>query len=80
MTARIRASGYSLEIEDPRTGATTLEGHNSLVAVIARAAKLIQAGYNIGIWSATSLEQRPNDLIAANDDVWTGAVTKKLTG
>jgi hypothetical protein len=80
MTARMRARGYSLEIEDPRTGATTLEGHISLAAVVARAAKLIQAGYNIGIWSAASLEQRPKHPISANDDAWTGALSKRLTG
>jgi len=79
MTARARASGYSLEIEDPTTGATTFERHISLVAVIARAAKLIQAGSNIGIWSATSLEQRAPDSIAANDDVWI-SLNERRTG
>jgi hypothetical protein len=70
MTARARANGYSLEIEDPRTGTTTFERHISMVAVVTRAAKLIQAGFNIGIWSAASLEQRAINSIAANDDVW----------
>ena len=77
MTARNPANGYSLQIEVPRTGATTLEGHISLPAAIARAATLIQAGYNIGIWSAASLEQRPK---AANNDVWMDAVSKIMTG
>ena len=80
MTPRIRAKGYSLEIEDPRTGATSLERHISLAAALACAAKLIQAGYNIGIWSAASHEQRPEQPIAANDDVWTGAVSKRPSG
>jgi hypothetical protein len=80
MTAGARARGYSLEIEDPRTQATTAEAHISLAAVIARAAKLIQAGYNVGIWSAASLEQQPKHLIGANDDEWTDALCRRLTG
>ena len=75
MTARVRAGGYSLEIEHPRTGATTFESHPSLPAVVASAAELIQQGYNIGIWSAASLEQRPIGPIAANDDAWIDALT-----
>ena len=77
MTAQVRADGYSLEVEHPRTGATIFENHISLAAVIARAAELIREGYRIGIWSAASLEQRPRDPIAANDDVW---MIEMLTG
>jgi hypothetical protein len=80
MTARAREGGYSLEVEHPRTGATTFENHISLAAVIARAVELIQGGYSIGIWSPASLEQRPIDSIAANDDVWIDALSKRLTG
>jgi hypothetical protein len=69
--------GYSLEIEDPRTGAITFERHISLVTVVARAAKLIKAGYNIGIWSSASLELRRTP---ANDDGWIGTLSKRLTG
>jgi len=86
MTARISpsthrggAGDYSLEIEHPPTGATTFENHNSLAAVIARAAELIQAGYNIGIWSAASREQRAPNPIAANDDVWIDMLSERLT-
>jgi len=78
MTARVRAGGYSLEIEHPRTGATTFESHPSLPAVVASAAELIQQGYNIGIWSAASLEQRPIGPIAANDDAWIDALREPL--
>jgi hypothetical protein len=77
MTARVRARGYSLEIEDPRTGATTFENHMSLAAVVTRAEMLIEAGYNIGIWSAATFASNP---MAANDDVWLGALDKRLTG
>jgi hypothetical protein len=80
MTPQVRASAYSLEIEDPRTGATTFESHMSLAAVVTRAEMLIEAGYNIGIWSAASVEQRPRHAVAANDDVWLGALDKRLTG
>lgn len=80
MTSQADASGYSLEIEDPRSSAVTVEAHISMAAVIARAAKLIQAGYNVGIWSAASLEQQPEHLIAANDDVWTDALSRRPTG
>ena len=68
MTARVRTTGYSLEIEDPRTGKISIEKYISITAVVTHAAKLIQDGFNIGIWSAESLEQRPRDSIAANDD------------
>jgi hypothetical protein len=44
------------------------------------AVELIQGGYSIGIWSPASLEQRPIDSIAANDDVWIEALSKRLTG
>ena len=80
MTARARMRGYSLEIEDPRTDAISTERYISLAAAVTHAAKLIQDGYNIGIWSAASLEQRARDSIAANDDAWTDARGKRLTG
>jgi hypothetical protein len=80
MTAPVHASAYSLEIEHPRTGATSFEGYTSLAAVVARAATLIQAGYNIGIWSAVSVGRRPRGPIAANDDVWIEMLSKRLTG
>ena len=80
MTAQVRARSYSLEIEDPRTGATTFESHISLAAVVTRADTLIEAGYNIGIWSAVSFERRLPNPMAANDDVWLGALDKRLTG
>ena len=80
MTAQVPASAYSLEIEDPRTGATTFESHMSFSAVVTRAEMLIETGYNIGIWSAVSLERRLPNPMAANDDVWLGALDKRLTG
>ena len=80
MTAQVPASAYSLEIEDPRTGATTFESHMSFSAVVTRADMLIEAGYNIGIWSAVSFERRLPNPMAANDDVWLGALDKRLTG
>jgi hypothetical protein len=48
---------YFLEMENPGSGATTVETYASLPAVIARAAQLIQAGYNIGIWSPAAFER-----------------------
>jgi hypothetical protein len=80
MTARVRAGGYSLEVEHPRTGATIFENHISLAAIIARAAELIQGGYSIGIWSAASLEHRAGSAAAANDDAWIDALTERLIG
>jgi hypothetical protein len=80
MTARVRARDYSLEVENPRTGATIFENHISLAAAIARAAKLIQAGYCVGIWSAASLEHRAGSAAAANDDAWIDALSERLTG
>jgi len=80
MTDQVRARGYSLEIEDPRTGATTFESHMSLAAVVTRAELLIEAGYNVGIWSAVSLERRLPNLMATNDDEWLGSLDKRLTG
>jgi hypothetical protein len=79
-TRREGASGYLLEIEHPRTGAITFESYISLAGVIARAAKLIQGGYSIGIWSAASLEHRPGDPMAANDDVWIDSLRETLAG
>ena len=80
MNAHFHTGGYSLEIEDPRTSATTIERHVSLAAVVSRAARLIESGYVIGIWSADSLELRPADGLAANDDVWLNELSKRLTG
>jgi hypothetical protein len=79
MIARVLAGGYSLEIEDPRTGATAFERHISLVTVVARAAKLIKSGYNIGIWSSASLELRRTPIVA-NDDRWIDTLSRRLTG
>ena len=50
-------ASYSLEVQHPETGETGFETHDSLPAVVARAAQLIQAGYRIGIWSPTSFER-----------------------
>ena len=77
---RADEGGYSLEIEHPRTGATTFESYLSLTAVVARAAKLTQGGYSIGIWSPASLEQRPRNRIEVNDDVWIEALREPLIG
>jgi hypothetical protein len=79
MTARFPVGSYLLEIESPQTGATTFETHISLAAVVARAARLIQAGCNIGVWSAASLVLRRSS-IAANDDAWTDALIEGRTG
>jgi hypothetical protein len=49
-------AAYSLEVESPGSGETTVESYASLPAVVARAAQLIQAGYSIGIWSRASVE------------------------
>jgi hypothetical protein len=48
-TFQPRAAAYSLEIEHPQTGATTCESYGTLLAVVARAAELIRAGYATGI-------------------------------
>ena len=48
---------YSLEMENPGSGETTVETYTSMPAVIARAAQLIQAGYCIGIWSPAMFER-----------------------
>ena len=50
-------AAYSLEMESPGSGETTVETYASLPAVVARAAQLIQAGYSIGIWSPASFER-----------------------
>ena len=50
-------AAYSLEMENPGSGETTVETYASLPAVVARAAQLIQAGYRIGIWSPAALER-----------------------
>jgi hypothetical protein len=60
---------YLLEIKDPSSGESTIETYPSMPAVVARAALLIRAGYRVGIWSPSSLEQHPRHLIIANDDV-----------
>ncbi len=80
MNAGGRNSGYSLEIENPRTSATTFETYVCLAAVIARAAELIKAGYSVGIWSTEALELRSGDPVAANDDVRIDALGTTLTG
>ena len=53
----IAEGAYSLQVENPRRGSTTVETFRSMPAVVARAAELIRAGYNVGIWSAISLEK-----------------------
>ena len=50
-------AAYSLEMENPGSGETTVETYASLPAVVARAAQLIQAGYSIGIWSPAAFER-----------------------
>jgi len=50
-------AAYSLEMENPRSGETTVETYASMPAVVARAAQLIQAGYSIGIWSPAAFER-----------------------
>jgi len=77
-TFQLRAAGYSLEIEHPQTGATTCESYDTLLAVIARAAELIRAGYAIGIWASASLEPPAATPITANDDARMGALLEKL--
>jgi hypothetical protein len=51
------AAAYSLQMENPGSGETTVEIYTSLPAVVARAAQLIQAGYCIGIWSPAAFER-----------------------
>ena len=48
---------YWLQVESPRTHAKAVETFASMPEVVARAAELIRAGYNIGIWSPVSLEK-----------------------
>ena len=48
---------YSLQIESPQKKAKAIETFASMPAVVERAAELIQAGYNVGIWSPVSLEK-----------------------
>jgi hypothetical protein len=48
---------YALELENPGSGETAVETYASLPAVVARAAQLIQAGYNIGIRSPAAYER-----------------------
>ena len=48
---------YSLQVESPRDGTKAVETFASMPAVVARAAELIRAGYNIGIWSPISPEK-----------------------
>jgi hypothetical protein len=45
---------YSMRVEHPRGGRTTVENCVSMRAAIARATELIQAGYSIRIWSSAS--------------------------
>ena len=51
------AGAYSLEVESPGRGTKTVERFASMRAVVARAEKLIRAGFNVGIWSPVSLEK-----------------------
>ena len=58
-TQELRLSrGYALELEHPRTGATTIETYRSMRAVVARAEQVMEEGYRIGIWSAAARERR----------------------
>ena len=77
-TFQPRAAGYSLEIEHPQTGATSRESYGTLLAVVARAAELIQAGYAIGIWADASLESPAATSVTANDDARMGALFEQL--
>jgi hypothetical protein len=54
---RVHGRHYSLEMQHPGTGEIAVETHDSLPAVVARAAELIQEGYRIGIWSPVSFER-----------------------
>jgi hypothetical protein len=57
---RARANGlenfvsYSLKMEQPGSCEPLIETHASMLAVVARAASLIQAGYRIGISSSAA--------------------------
>ena len=48
---------YSLLVESALKGTKTVETFGSMPAVVARAAVLVRAGYNIGIWSPVSLKK-----------------------
>jgi hypothetical protein len=50
-------STYLLQVESPGKGTSVVETFASMPAVVARAAKLIRAGYTIGISSPVSLEK-----------------------
>jgi hypothetical protein len=50
-------STYLLQVESPGKGTRVVETFASMPAVVARAAALIRAGYNIGISSPVSLEK-----------------------
>jgi hypothetical protein len=53
-----KAAGvYSLEVESPGRRTKTVERFDSMHVVLARAEKLVRAGYNVGIWSSVSLEK-----------------------
>jgi hypothetical protein len=55
--------GYFLTMEDPYNGETVLETYASMPAVVSRAARLIKAGYRIGISSsATQFEDKSNGI------------------
>lgn len=54
---RDHSCGYSLLVEHPRSLKKRIEVHPSMTAVVARAAELIRAGYNIGIWSSAFFEK-----------------------
>ncbi len=59
------SADYTLKIEHPRTGETAREDHDTLPAVVARAAELIKAGYVIGI---CALESQPAKTTAECDE------------
>jgi hypothetical protein len=49
-------AGYSLQVETPGKATKAVETFDSMPAAVERAAELIRAGYNIGIWSPVSPE------------------------
>jgi hypothetical protein len=59
---------YSLETEDPNSGEAATESYASMPAAVARADCLLRAGYRVGIWSSSSLEQEARSPASANDD------------
>jgi hypothetical protein len=59
--------GYSLEMEHPGNHETAFETYASMPAVVARAARLIQAGYLIAISSSATQFEDTSNRIDASD-------------